>query len=84
MTLSVAKSYREACVTSYQERLPMGSAHNHIGLPYKAPCLEAVQAETGSHLAASQALYVGVGLDDLRNAFQLGVSKFMLLFVGAH
>lgn len=53
-----------------------------LGCLTRLPVWRGVQAEAGYHLAAIQALYVGVGPDDLQNSFQQGVSKFMLLFVG--
>lgn len=49
----------------------------------KAPCLGGVQAVTRGHTVAVQASYEGVGLDDLQN-LQLGMSKSMLLFIGAN
>lgn len=42
-----------------------------------------VQAQTGYHLAALQALDGGAGLEDLQNSFQLGGSTFMLLLMDA-
>lgn len=51
-----------------------------LGRLERFPVWGGVQAETGYHLAVIQALYVGLGLDELQNSFPLGVSKSMLLF----
>ena len=70
-------------MASYQENLSVGTAHRHTGCLISLPVWGRVQAEVQYHLAAIQAKYGRVGPDDLQSSFQLGVSKMMLLFIGA-
>lgn len=48
MTLSVAESYREACVTSFQESLPIGSAHRPIGCLTRLPVRKLYKQRLGT------------------------------------
>ena len=59
---SVAKSYREAGMASHQEKFAVGTAHRYVDCLISLPVWGHVQAETGYHLAAIQALYERAGL----------------------